>query len=302
MLTTLIEPAELAAHLTDADWAVVDCRFDLARPAAGASAPTRAGHIPGALYAHLDRDLSGPHGPRQRAASAARASRRSPRLFGRLGHRCAGAGGRLRPGHRAPTPRGCGGCCAGLGHPAVAVLNGGFAAWQRAGLPVSDRRRGPRAAALQRRTGARRCSFGTPQLEAALAAGELRSGATVLVDARAADRFARRERDARPGGRPRARGAQSSVRRQPRRAGALPAPRRSCASAGRRRCAARRPRPRLRCAARASPPATTCSRSRWPDCRGRGCTPARGASGSATRRTRWRAGAKLRDAPLLTDA
>ena len=71
MLTTLIEPAELAAHLTDADWAVVDCRFDLADTSWGERA-YGAGHIPGALYAHLDRDLSGAHGPRTRAPSAAR--------------------------------------------------------------------------------------------------------------------------------------------------------------------------------------------------------------------------------------
>ncbi|MBV8496211.1 MAG: sulfurtransferase, partial [Gammaproteobacteria bacterium] len=58
MLTTLIEPAELAAHLADPDWAIVDCRFDLARPEWGAQA-FAAGHIPGAMYAHLDHDLSG---------------------------------------------------------------------------------------------------------------------------------------------------------------------------------------------------------------------------------------------------
>ena len=34
-----------------------------------------------------------------------------------------------------------------LGHPSVAVLNGGFAAWERAGLPVEPRRQRPRAAA-----------------------------------------------------------------------------------------------------------------------------------------------------------
>src|SRR2546430_3455104 len=59
MPTTLIEPAALSAHLADPDWAIVDCRFELARPAWGALA-WAAGHIPNALYGHLDRDLSGP--------------------------------------------------------------------------------------------------------------------------------------------------------------------------------------------------------------------------------------------------
>jgi len=58
MLTTLIEPPELAAHLGESDWAIVDCRFDLADPGWGERA-FRASHIPGARYAHLDRDLSG---------------------------------------------------------------------------------------------------------------------------------------------------------------------------------------------------------------------------------------------------
>lgn len=38
---------------------VVDCRFELADPAAG-EAQYAAGHIPAAVYAHLDRDLSSP--------------------------------------------------------------------------------------------------------------------------------------------------------------------------------------------------------------------------------------------------
>src|SRR5256885_7446112 len=58
MPTPLTEPAALRAHLADPDWVIVDCRFELARPEWGALA-WAAGHIPNALYAHLDRDLSG---------------------------------------------------------------------------------------------------------------------------------------------------------------------------------------------------------------------------------------------------
>lgn len=57
--TTLVSARELAAHLDDPDWRIIDCRFDLAHPEAGEAAYAE-GHIPTALYAHLERDLSGP--------------------------------------------------------------------------------------------------------------------------------------------------------------------------------------------------------------------------------------------------
>src|SRR3990170_842586 len=51
----LVTTRELHDHLQDPDWRVVDCRFDLAQPDKGFS-DYLAGHIPGAVYAHLDRD------------------------------------------------------------------------------------------------------------------------------------------------------------------------------------------------------------------------------------------------------
>src|SRR5438876_876881 len=57
--TNLIEPGELGRHRADPDWAIIDCRFELARPDWGEQA-FAAAHIPNALYAHLDRDLPGP--------------------------------------------------------------------------------------------------------------------------------------------------------------------------------------------------------------------------------------------------
>jgi len=56
MPTTLVSSAELAAH---PEWRVFDCRHDLAKPALGEE-QYREAHIPGALFAHLDRDLSAP--------------------------------------------------------------------------------------------------------------------------------------------------------------------------------------------------------------------------------------------------
>src|SRR5215472_2637726 len=56
--TTLISTADLARHLDDPGFVVVDCHHNLADVDAGEHA-YRAGHIPGALFLHLDRDLSG---------------------------------------------------------------------------------------------------------------------------------------------------------------------------------------------------------------------------------------------------
>ena len=75
------------------------------------------------------------------------------------------------------------------GHARVAVLNGGFAAWQQAGLPVTQqpgvrqsRRFSPSQAPAEIVT--------TADMAALQASGQLQSGERVLVDARAADRFA----------------------------------------------------------------------------------------------------------------
>lgn len=55
--TTLVTTQELAQHLSDSNWAVIDCRFSLTDPDRGEK-DYRQSHIPGAAYAHLDRDLS----------------------------------------------------------------------------------------------------------------------------------------------------------------------------------------------------------------------------------------------------
>lgn len=62
--TPLISAADLAPHLGDPSWAIVDCRFALTEPALGRQ-KYLAGHIPGAVYADLNQDLSGPEIPGQ---------------------------------------------------------------------------------------------------------------------------------------------------------------------------------------------------------------------------------------------
>jgi thiosulfate/3-mercaptopyruvate sulfurtransferase len=59
---TLISTSELAEHLEDPDWVILDCRFSLAEVGKGRRDYQEA-HISGALYAHLDEDLSAPKIP-----------------------------------------------------------------------------------------------------------------------------------------------------------------------------------------------------------------------------------------------
>ena len=58
MFSTLIDATALRGLVGKPGIAVIDCRFDLANPEAGRGAYL-AGHIPGARYADLNRDLSG---------------------------------------------------------------------------------------------------------------------------------------------------------------------------------------------------------------------------------------------------
>jgi thiosulfate/3-mercaptopyruvate sulfurtransferase len=132
--TTLISPAELATHTSDPDCLVLDCRFELTKPDAGEQA-YRAGHIPNAIYAHLDRDLADPVTP-----ATGRHPLPDPRKFaetlGRWG---------MTPATQVVAYDADSGAYAArlwwllrwVGHSAVAVLDGGFKAWTQAGLPTS---------------------------------------------------------------------------------------------------------------------------------------------------------------------
>lgn len=59
--TTLVTTDDLAAHLDDPNWVILDCRFTLTDTEGGRRAYEKA-HIPGARYVHLDDDLAAPVG------------------------------------------------------------------------------------------------------------------------------------------------------------------------------------------------------------------------------------------------
>ena len=132
--TTLMAPADLAAHLDDPNWVVVDCRFALTDPAVGL-AKYAAGHIPGAVYANLDHDLAAPHIPGQTGRHPLPPVEEAAATFGRWG---------IDARVQVVAYDDAGGIFAGrlwwmlrwLGHPAVALLDGDLRAWQREGRPV----------------------------------------------------------------------------------------------------------------------------------------------------------------------
>ena len=186
MFTTLIEPLELAKHVGEPQWAVIDCRFELSRPKWGEQA-FAAGHVPHALYAHLEHDLSGPHSPQ-----SGRHPLPEPAVlastFSRFGIDATVQVVAYDQGSGAYAAR-LWWLARWLGHRAVAVLDGGLAAWQRAGLPLShtSEARTPRHF---RGVADESMAVTTAQVAGALAAGELSAGRSLLVDARGAERFA----------------------------------------------------------------------------------------------------------------
>jgi thiosulfate/3-mercaptopyruvate sulfurtransferase len=188
--TTLIEVESLRTLIGTPGTLVLDCRFDLAAPAAGREAYLR-GHIPGARYLDLNRDLSAPV-----SAASGRHPLPDPvaldAFFRGLG---------VVPDTQAVVYDESNGSFAArawwllrwLGHSRVAVLDGGMSAWLRAegalesgeasrGAPDPDTggALGPGAAQVDRRA-----VVGTDELIAALD-----NPRTLVIDARAAERFA----------------------------------------------------------------------------------------------------------------
>jgi thiosulfate/3-mercaptopyruvate sulfurtransferase len=180
----LIEPAALAAELAAPgvrDTAVVDCRHDLSRPDWGRQ-EFALGHLPGAVFAHLDRDLSGPVTPR---------SGRHPLPDQSALAAFLGAAGIAADTRVVAYDQDRGMYAARLwwllrwlGHERVTVLNGGLAAWRAAGLPLQTTL-AARAACQFNTRPARVRAVTTAEVEAELSAGH-----TLLLDARGADRFA----------------------------------------------------------------------------------------------------------------
>jgi thiosulfate/3-mercaptopyruvate sulfurtransferase len=180
MHTTLVSADTLRAHLGDPHWRVVDVRHDLFDADAGPRAYA-AGHIPGADFAHIDTDLSGPkNGRNGRHPLPARST-----LVERFGDWGIDAHTQLvaYDAHGGQFAARLWWLARWLGHEAVAVLDGGWPAWLAAGgasdttLPHTPRSRfTPREARVALRSA-----------DEVLAA--LGDRAQVLLDARLPERY-----------------------------------------------------------------------------------------------------------------
>jgi thiosulfate/3-mercaptopyruvate sulfurtransferase len=179
-LAPLIEAGEMLQLAAAPDLRVLDCRHELSRPHWGAAAYGE-GHVPGALFASLDRDLSAPVRP-----GTGRHPLPSPADFAAtLGRWGIDANTRVIAYDHGP-----GAWAARLwwmlravGHGAVQVLDGGLPAWLSAGGHVDGTiaEVTPIVAPVRDFAGV----VTTPEVQAQLAAGTI-----TLVDARGADRFA----------------------------------------------------------------------------------------------------------------
>jgi thiosulfate/3-mercaptopyruvate sulfurtransferase len=181
MAGPLIIPGELAALLAgDEPPALLDVRWRLGGPPGREL--YRAGHLPGAVFTDLDRDLAAPPGaggrhPVPAAAAFQAAMRRAGVDDGRAvivyddADSTAAARGWWLLRY--------------FGHPLVRVLDGGFRAWAGAGLPVASGDSPGDAAAVPGDFTAR--PGGEELLDADAAAALAATG--VLLDARAAERY-----------------------------------------------------------------------------------------------------------------
>jgi thiosulfate/3-mercaptopyruvate sulfurtransferase len=180
MHTTLVSTADLAAHLADPSWVVVDARHDLAQPDTWGEGEYRRAHVPGARFVHVDRDLSGPksgtNGRHPLPAPEACAA-----LFGRMGIDATKQVVAYDQGSGSYAAR-LWWMLRWLGHDTAAVLDGGFAAWTREGRPVTTDVPTIRAA-----------RFGVPRagpiIDASAVAASLARRSLFLVDARGRERF-----------------------------------------------------------------------------------------------------------------
>ncbi len=176
----LISAKRLDELIRAGECTVVDCRFDLSNPDSGRAA-WLDGHIPGAVYAHLDDDLASPVG-----AMTGRHPLPEAGVFSEFLASAGWAPGRMLVaydgGPNAISSR-LWWLMRYFGHDA-ALLDGGLAGWTGAGLPLEtgavDVRRTPSTPLTP--------AAGMTQSSEDIHA-RLESSAMILLDARAGERY-----------------------------------------------------------------------------------------------------------------
>jgi thiosulfate/3-mercaptopyruvate sulfurtransferase len=180
ILTALVGTDVLAQHLADPDWIVFDCRHDLAAPERGRAEYAQA-HIPGARFLHLDEDLSAP-----KTGKNGRHPLPDPEtLAGRLGE--SGVDSRKQvvayDAQGSMVAARLWWLARWLGHLPVAVLDGGWSQWMAENRPQTAEVPRPRPARFP--GGARNDCWVGPHF----VREHVNDETTILIDARAPDRF-----------------------------------------------------------------------------------------------------------------
>jgi thiosulfate/3-mercaptopyruvate sulfurtransferase len=181
MPSPLMTVAELARSVDDPHLLIVDCRFELLDPQAG-EAEYRRGHIPGALYAHLDRDLSSPI-----TAASGRHPLPTPEKFAATATRWGISAATHVVSYDADNSAYAARLwwlLRWLGHERASVLNGGFKAWRTAGLPTSLAVPAPKAGSFIAKPNHSRW------VSTATVAERVAQADWAVLDARAPERFA----------------------------------------------------------------------------------------------------------------
>lgn len=180
MHETIVSCAELAAHLTDPDWIILDCQHDLINHAFGRESYARE-HIPGAHFVAMEDDMAGVKtGRNGRHPLPTPAALET--VFGRLGV----SAGRQVVAYDSSQNNYAGRVwwtLRWLGHQGVAVLDGGLGKWKADGYALSAAVPTARPAVFSARPDDSRKVDG-----AAILANIGKPGMKV-VDARAAERY-----------------------------------------------------------------------------------------------------------------
>ncbi len=181
--TTLIDAATLHDHLGDSRWVIVDCRHTLADFSLGRRLYDEA-HIPGAFFADVERDLSGSKNGRN-----GRHPLPDPHEFAEYLRSIGVSDDSQVVAYDAGADMFAARfwfLCRWIGHAAVAVLDGGMAAWTAAGYALTD------AVPSAATRGALHVRLNDALVvDAGFVHTNLQSNnGALILDARAADRFA----------------------------------------------------------------------------------------------------------------
>lgn len=178
----LIDASELFRLIQQNSVLVFDCRFDLGDPDAGRRAYL-AGHLPGARYVDLERDMSGaPNGRNGRHPLPDRDTFATHLAQLGLGRETLAVSYDASGGFYASR---LWWMLRWAGHEPVAVLDGSLPAWTTAGLPLAQ---GEEPEAMPGNFTAR-SEPGMQAIDAPAVEANLKTGERLVIDARTAQRF-----------------------------------------------------------------------------------------------------------------